>query len=58
MSKPHRFIGATTPRKDAFDIVTGRAVFIDDLRLPNMLYGKVLRSPHPHAVILDINTES
>jgi len=52
----YRFIGKSTPRKDALDIVTGRTKFINDLTIPNMLYGKVLRSPLPHALIKSIDT--
>ena len=52
-----RHIGKGTPRVDAEEIVSGAAAFISDLKLPGMLYGKVLRSPHPHANILDIDTE-
>jgi xanthine dehydrogenase molybdopterin-binding subunit B len=32
-----------TPRQDAREIVTGRARYIDDIKLPGMLYGKILR---------------
>ncbi len=35
--------------------VTGRATYTFDVKLPNMLYGKILRSPHPHAKILKID---
>src|SRR4030042_6066587 len=35
--------------------VTGRATYTFDVKLPNMLYGKILRSPHPHAKILNID---
>ena len=51
MTEKYRHIGKETPRKDARDIVTGRAKFIDDIKLPGMLYGKILRSPHAHARI-------
>jgi CO/xanthine dehydrogenase Mo-binding subunit len=51
-----RHIGKATPRKDARIIVTGRAQYIDDVKLPEMLYGKVLRSPYPHARIRNIDT--
>lgn len=57
MSNGYRFIGKPTPRKDAQDIVTGRAKYIDDLKQPEMLCGKVLRSPHPHANIKNIDTK-
>jgi 4-hydroxybenzoyl-CoA reductase alpha subunit len=36
---------------------TGEAIYLPDMKLPGMLYGKVLRSPHPHARILHIHTE-
>ena len=54
--KEYRYIGKSTPRKDALDIVTGRTKFINDLFVPNMLHGKVLRSPLPHALIKSIDT--
>jgi xanthine dehydrogenase molybdenum-binding subunit len=56
MGKGYRHIGKTAPRKDAHAIVTGRARYINDIKLPGMLYGKVLRSPHPHARIIRIDT--
>jgi CO/xanthine dehydrogenase Mo-binding subunit len=56
MAKEYRHIGKATPRKDAREIVTGRAKYLDDIKLPNMLYGKVLRSPYPHANIKNIDT--
>ncbi len=55
-AKDYRFIGKTTARKDAVEIVTGKAKYIDDLELSRMLHGKVLRSPYPHALIKKINT--
>lgn len=55
MSDRYRFIGRSLPRKDAIEIVTGRATFIGDLKFPNMLYGKVLRSPYAHANIKKID---
>ena len=56
MPEGYRFIGKHSPRKDALEIVTGKAEFIDDLKLPDMLYAKVLRSPLPHAKIRKIET--
>jgi len=41
---------------DGMAKVTGRAVYTFDVKLPGMLYGKILRSPHPHAKILNIDT--
>jgi CO/xanthine dehydrogenase Mo-binding subunit len=43
-------------RPDGVDKVTGRAQFGADLNLPNMIYGRVLRSPHAHARIKRIDT--
>ena len=56
MGGNYRHLGKATPRKDAKDIVTGHAQYIDDLKLQGMLYGRVLRSPYPHARILNIDT--
>jgi CO/xanthine dehydrogenase Mo-binding subunit len=55
MASAYRYIGKATPRKDATEIVTGGAKYLNDIKLPNMIYGKVLRSPHPHAVIKRID---
>jgi 4-hydroxybenzoyl-CoA reductase subunit alpha len=41
---------------DGMAKVTGRATYTFYINLPNMLYGKILRSPHPHAKILNIDT--
>jgi CO/xanthine dehydrogenase Mo-binding subunit len=41
---------------DGIAKVTGRAEYTFDVSLPNMLYGKILRSPYPHAKILNIDT--
>ena len=50
------FIGKDIPRVDAIDKATGNAKFTVDLSFPNMLHAKLLRSPHPHAKILNIDT--
>ncbi len=50
-----RHIGKDAPRMGARDIVTGRAKYAQDLRMPRMLYAKVLRSPYAYAKILDID---
>ena len=56
MGKEYRFLGKETPRKDAREIVTGRAEYFDDMSLPGMLHAKVLRSPCAHANITRIDT--
>ncbi|MFC2067492.1 xanthine dehydrogenase family protein molybdopterin-binding subunit [Chloroflexota bacterium] len=49
-------IGKSVPKVDALEKVTGKAKFGLDIKLPGMLFGKVLRSPYPHARIININT--
>ena len=49
-------LGARMIRSDAEEKVTGRAVYAEDVQLPRMIYGVVLRSPHAHAKILGIDT--
>ncbi len=56
MGEKYRHIGKATKRKDARAIVTGSAKYIDDIKLPGMLEGRVLRSPYPHARIKHIDT--
>jgi CO/xanthine dehydrogenase Mo-binding subunit len=41
---------------DGFEKVTGRARFTSDISLPGMLHLKILRSPHPHARVVSIDT--
>ncbi|MBE3115354.1 MAG: xanthine dehydrogenase family protein molybdopterin-binding subunit [Actinobacteria bacterium] len=49
-------VGKPIPRVDAIEKVTGKAIYIDDLMFPNLLYGKVLRSKFAHAKILHLDT--
>ena len=49
-------VGKKIPKHDAVDKVTGRSVYIQDLKLPGMLYGKILRSKYPHARIVHVDT--
>jgi carbon-monoxide dehydrogenase large subunit len=54
---PHP-VGDSVPRVDAHDKVTGAAIFADDIQFgPGMLYARIVRSPHPHALIKSINVE-
>ena len=52
----NKWIGKRTPRPDGADKVTGRAAYAADTTMPGMIWGKILRSPHPHARIKSINT--
>ncbi|HIE28335.1 TPA: xanthine dehydrogenase family protein molybdopterin-binding subunit [Candidatus Poribacteria bacterium] len=49
-------VGKRVSRPDAVARVSGEAVYAEDVYLPGMLYGAILRSPHPHARILRIDT--
>ncbi len=55
-SPKYRWVGTRPVRHDGVDKVTGRARFGADFSLPDMLWGKVLRSPHAHARIVRIDT--
>jgi len=52
----NKWIGQSTIRPDGVDKVTGRAGYAADNTMPGMIWGKVLRSPHAHAVIKSIDT--
>ena len=49
-------IGTNYNRIDGEAKVTGRAKYTGDIAFPNMLYGKILRSPYAHAKIISIDT--
>lgn len=49
-------VGQSVPRIDGAEKVTGQTVYGHDRRLPRALVGKIVRSPHPHARILSIDT--
>ena len=51
-----RVVGRAHRKIDATAKVTGQTRFADDLSLPRMLYCKLLRSPHPHARIVRVDT--
>jgi 4-hydroxybenzoyl-CoA reductase alpha subunit len=57
-SAPLNVIGTRQRTTDGLDKSTGRARYTDDLLLPGMLHGKILRSPHPHALIRSIDTSA
>ncbi len=56
MEKELNVVGKRLPMHDAAVKAKGTAQFTDDLKLSGMLFGKVLRSPLPHAKILNIDT--
>ncbi len=48
-------VGRAERRVDARPLVTGAPVYASDFEMPDMLYGRVLHSPHAHANILHID---
>src|SRR5246500_122320 len=53
--KADRIVGASVPRKEGQDKVTGRAQYIDDITLPGMIYGATVRSSIPRGKIQQIS---
>ena len=53
--KEMKQLGKSRTRVDGVEKVTGKAKYTYDIKLPGMLYGAILRSPHPHAKIKNIN---
>ena len=49
------YIGAPIRRREDFRLLTGKATFTDDIKLPQMLHAAILRSPHAHARITSID---
>jgi len=56
MNELYSVVGKPMVRTDSLAKVTGKANYTADLSLPRMLHAKVLRSPYPHAKILNIDT--
>jgi carbon-monoxide dehydrogenase large subunit len=48
----------TRPRKEDARFIRGRGTYIDDVRLPGMLHGAVLRSPYAHARVRSVDTSA
>ena len=51
-----KVVGSSVPRAEGADKVIGRTLYAADVALPGTLWGKILRSPYPHARILRMNT--
>jgi CO/xanthine dehydrogenase Mo-binding subunit len=56
MTKPASVIGAAVGRVEGADKVSGQATYGADVHFPDALWGKILRSPYPHARIKSIDT--
>ncbi len=53
-----KVVGKPLPRVDAYERVSGSAVFPLDFALPDMLHGAILRCPYPHAQVKSIDTSA
>jgi CO/xanthine dehydrogenase Mo-binding subunit len=53
-----RVVGKPLPKVDAYERLSGRAVYPSDVSFPGMLYGAILRSPHAHAVVKRIDVSA
>ncbi|KKW30025.1 MAG: hypothetical protein UY72_C0025G0001, partial [Candidatus Uhrbacteria bacterium GW2011_GWD2_52_7] len=54
-SQALKVVGSSLPRVDGEEKVTGKALYTVDIELPGMVYGKILRSPFPHAKLLKVD---
>ena len=52
----YRVIGTRPIRHDGYDKVTGRAIYGADVKMPGLVWGDVLRSPHAHALVKSVDT--
>ncbi len=53
---PYNTVGHSAPRRELPDKLNGSAVYSADINLPGMLHGVIVRSPHPHANVLSVDT--
>ena len=53
--QPLNVVGKSVARRDGMGHVTGKTVFVNDISFPDMLYLKMVRSPVPHANIVDLD---
>jgi CO/xanthine dehydrogenase Mo-binding subunit len=49
-------VGKSVPRVDAYEKVTGSAIYADDMQFgPGLYYGRLVRSPYAHALIKSVD---
>lgn len=56
MEEQFSIVGRAIPRNDGVEKAVGEAKYLDDIDFPGLLHGRILRSPYPHARIVQINT--
>ena len=58
VNEPMDVISRSVEPQEVWEKVTGVAKYTDDYVFPNMLFARTLRSPYPHAKVLNIHTEA
>lgn len=51
-------VGTSYPRRDLAEKLTGETKYTSDIKLPGLLHGRFLRSPHPHARIVKVDVSN
>jgi nicotinate dehydrogenase subunit B len=54
----HTLVGTSVPRLDIPDKIMGGPAYVQDLRLPGMVFGRILRPPGPRAKLEEVDTEA
>src|ERR1700731_911897 len=52
------YVGQSLRRREDIKFITGNGRYVDDIRLPGMLYLAILRSPHAHALITGVDVSA
>ena len=55
MTDTFETVGKSFPRHESIAKVTGQATYTDDLQVPGVVYGRILRSPYAHARVVQID---
>ena len=55
---PFPYVGQSLKRREDFKFLTGKGRYVDDIKLPGMLYAAIARSPHAHAIIRNVELSS
>ncbi len=58
LDRPNSYIGKTVPRPNLDRLLQGRGVYVSDVDLPRMAHVAFVRSPHAHARILGVDSET
>jgi len=52
-----KLVGQRVKRKEDPKLITGNALYLDDMKIPGLLHASILRSPYPHANIISVNKD-